>query len=138
LQNDLGVLASTERDPDGARLLEEWIRDLGLWYSDEEEDADFDAAMEQGHQITSRFVELLVELTQQLHEDGTIARVFGRAIPVLIHETEYYDQIAEQNLRANPDGLADEFARWIQGMYDQTAEQNLGVDLDGTADDSPR
>jgi hypothetical protein len=29
---------------------------------------------------------------------------------------EYCDEIAEQNLRANPDGLADEFARWIEEM----------------------
>jgi hypothetical protein len=39
--------------------------------------------------------------------------IFGRAIPVLIHELEYCDEIAEQNVRANPDGLADDFARWI-------------------------
>jgi hypothetical protein len=123
LGNDLGVLADTARDPEGATLREEWIRGLELWYSDEEEEADFDAAMEQGEQITSRFVELVVGLTQQLHEEGTIALVFGRPIPVLIHEMEYYREIAEQNLRANPEGLADEFARWIEAMYDQTDER---------------
>lgn len=120
LGNDLGVLGDSVRDPEGATLREEWIRGLGLWYSDEEEEADFDAAMEVGQRITPPFVELVVQLTQQLHADGTIARIFGRPIPVLIHEMEYYREIAEQNLRANPDGLADEFARWIEGMYDQT------------------
>jgi hypothetical protein len=117
LGNDLGVLADTERDPAGAWLREEWIRELGLWYTDEEEDADFDAAMERGQQITPPFVELVVVLTQQLHAEGAIARIFGRPIPVLIHQTEYDDEIAQQNLRANPAGLADDFARWIDRMY---------------------
>jgi len=43
-------------------------------------------------------------------------QILGRAIPVLIHQLEYYDEIAEQNLRANPHGLADDFARWIEAM----------------------
>ena len=47
---------------------------------DEEEDPDFDAAIEEGEQISSRFV-------------------------------EYYDQIAEQNLRAICDGPADDAHR---------------------------
>ncbi len=109
LQNELGVLADGERDPEGARLREEWIRGMGLWYEDEDED-------DEGGGITGRFIELTVGITRQLHADGTVTRIFGRPIPVLIHELEYYDEIAEQNLRANPDGLADEFARWIEEM----------------------
>ena len=74
LQNELGILGGTERDPEGAALREEWIRGLGLWYSDEEEDPDFDAAMETGEQITSRFVQLIVVITQQLHADEAFTR----------------------------------------------------------------
>jgi hypothetical protein len=48
--------------------------------------------------------------------DGLIERVFGHAIPVLIHELEYYDEIAQQNRDANPDELADEFSSWIAAM----------------------
>jgi hypothetical protein len=113
LQNELGVLGAADRDPEGARLREQWIRQADLWYSDDEEDDDFEATLAKGEAITSRFVELVVAVAQQLHADGTIERVFGRAIPVLVHELEYYDQIAEQNRRANPAGLADDFARWI-------------------------
>lgn len=58
LQNELGVLGDREHDPEGAELRERWVREAGLWYSDEDEDADFDAAMEKGEQITSRFVAL--------------------------------------------------------------------------------
>jgi hypothetical protein len=112
LQNELGVLGDSERDPEGTALREAWLRGLGLWCEDED---DALAETEDGElAITAKFVELLVSIAQELHAEGTIARVFGRPIPVLIHELEYYDEIAEQNRRANPDGLADDFARWVE------------------------
>jgi hypothetical protein len=116
LQNELGVLGDRNGDPDGARLRDEWVVEAGLWFTDEDADADIDAAEEKIEQITSRFVERIVTVTQRIHAEGTITRIFGRAIPVLIHELEYYDEIAQQNLRANPNGLADDFARWIAEM----------------------
>jgi hypothetical protein len=116
LQNELGVLGDPSKDPEGAAHAERWLRDLELWYSDEEEEADFEAAMKKAEPIDAKFADLLVEITRQLHDDGTIVRIFGRRIPVLIHELEYYDAIAEQNRRANPNGEADEFARWIDEM----------------------
>jgi hypothetical protein len=38
---------------------------------------------------------------------------FGKAIPVIIHELEYYDQIAHQTSAANPNGIAEEFVEWF-------------------------
>jgi hypothetical protein len=35
-------------------------------------------------------------------------------VPVLIHELEYYEQIARQTEAANPPGLADDFAAWVR------------------------
>jgi hypothetical protein len=32
---------------------------------------------------------------------------------MLIHELDYYDEIAEHNQRANPDDLADPFVAWL-------------------------
>src|SRR4051794_10248161 len=115
LQNELVVLGDSERDPEGAALREEWIRRLGLWYEDEDDEDAYEDDPAGG--ITERFVELIVEITQQLHADGTIKRIFGRPTPVLTHELEYYDEIAEQNRRANPGGLADDFVAWIDAMY---------------------
>jgi hypothetical protein len=113
LQDDLFVVGSSETDSHGARLRRAWIDGLGLWYSDADERRDFDAAGELGAQITDHFVELSIRLVQRLHATGLIERVFGRPIPVLIHELEYYPQIAEQNERANPPGLTAEFTRWV-------------------------
>jgi hypothetical protein len=116
LQNELGVLGDRERDPEGAALRDQWVQAHGLWYSDEDEDDDFEAAMEKAERIAMLFDELVISLVQQIHADGSLVRIFGRPVPVLIHELEYYDEIAEKNVRANPDGLADAFARWIDQM----------------------
>jgi hypothetical protein len=115
LQDDLSVIGDFEIDPDGAGLRRRWIESMSLWYSDELEERDFDAAMALAQGITHEFVELAVRLGQRLHSTGVIERVFGRPIPVLIHELEYYPEIAEQTERANPPGLTDEFSRWVLG-----------------------
>ncbi len=47
------------------------------------------------------FVDVLVEVVEDLHQSGVISRKIGREIPVIIHELEYYPQIAEQNIEAN-------------------------------------
>lgn len=112
LQNDLGVLADSERDPTRASFRDDWLLSLGPGQQVEPGEVDADA-----EETTPRFVHLLIEIVQQLHAEGVIARIFGRPIPPLIHELEYYDEIAEQNVRANPNGLADDFARWIYAMY---------------------
>jgi hypothetical protein len=91
LQDDLFSVGGWG-DQDGVRLRRSWIEELGLWYSDEDEKRDFDAAMDVGTRITDQFVELAVRLAQRLH-----------------------GQIAEQSERANPPGLTADFSRWVIG-----------------------
>lgn len=110
LQNELVVVGDSDRDPDGAALREQWLRGVGHWY----EDSDVDD-LEDEPGITEDFVAMLVTLVQDLHSSGVVEQVFGRRIPVLIHELEYYDEISEQNREANPQGLVDDFARWVDG-----------------------
>jgi hypothetical protein len=112
-QNQLAVVCDSAADPAGAALREAWAREQGLWYDLEPgEDAVFN---ERGEPLTKAFVRLLVGVVQRLHQ-GDIERIFGRAIPVLIHELEYYEEIASQNLSANPAGVVTEdFVRWCRG-----------------------
>lgn len=65
--------------------------------------------------ITLKFVETLIGIVQELHSTGFIRQKFGKDIPVIIHELEYYDTIAEQNLRANPPELVEDFAKFCRG-----------------------
>jgi hypothetical protein len=65
-------------------------------------------------EVTEAFVEMLVRVVRSLHADGVVDRIFGRPVPVLIHELEYYEEIAEQNARANPGELAGGLRDWIE------------------------
>ena len=62
---------------------------------------------------TQYFVDLCVRVARRLHRDRVISRVFGRPIPIVVHELEYSDKIAHQTSAANPDGVADEFVDWV-------------------------
>lgn len=107
------MVGDSERDPDGAGLRREWIQQTGLWFSDDDQDGDFDAAMERGEEIKGRFVTLCVRLVRRLHDGGVIERSFGRPVPAVIHELEYYDEIADQNHATNPPELIAQFTRWV-------------------------
>lgn len=64
----------------------------------------------EGKAITRTFVGWCVALSRELHDTGVIKKIFGRPIPIIVHELEYYDDIVDQTAAANPPGLTDEFA----------------------------
>jgi hypothetical protein len=117
LQNEELIIGDNwgENLEDGEKI-SQWIKENYLYYSDEEEDEDFDKALKLGDEITGRFVELCVEVVKELHEEGIIEQKFGKALPLIIHELEYYDLIAEQNKGANPEEVIKEFTDWILKM----------------------
>jgi hypothetical protein len=114
LQNGLTVVCDDDSDQAGAALRNAWAEARGYWYSDEEKERDFYAVLQRVEPLTGEFVRIAVEVVQDVHRDGVIGRIFGRPIPVVIHELEYYEEIAHQNEAANPPGLADAFARWVR------------------------
>jgi len=101
LQSELAVVASSTQDPVGVLLRNEWIKNSGL-ASDE--------------QITQAFVNACVRLARHLHATGLIDKTFGRPIPVLVHELEYYDAIANQAATANPPSVAADFIAWVRNQ----------------------
>jgi hypothetical protein len=52
-------------------------------------------------------VELAVQISQRLHTEGIIQEVFGRPVPIIIHNLEY-SHGARPVERANPPGVAKE------------------------------
>jgi hypothetical protein len=115
LQNEIRFIG--EAGTQGAKLLEDLLRTKGLWYSDEEDDADFDRCEQLASDITAYFVNAWVRIARALHTDGVIARQFSGQVPIVIHELEYYDDIAIQTRRANPPGWTNDFESWIASMY---------------------
>jgi hypothetical protein len=110
------VIADRRDDPEGVRLREIWINELGLNYDEKLWDTDIDRAIELGQQITAQFVQMVMAVAKHLHDQGIVEQAFGRPVPILVHELEYYEQIAKQTEEANPPGLADEFAQWVRGL----------------------
>jgi hypothetical protein len=113
LQNEVCVIGAAGTE--GAVLRQEWIKSLDLAYSDDEEGEDFERCLRLGRNITERFVALCVQVSRALHDEGSITGKFGRPVPIIVHELEYYDQIAAQTRRANPLGLTSEFEDWVRG-----------------------
>jgi hypothetical protein len=114
LQNQLKFIGEPENE--GGQLLEATLKSRGLWYSDEEEEADFDRCEKIASEITAYFVDTCVRIAQALHACGVIEQQFSGPVPIVVHELEYYDQIASQTRLANPPGLAKEFEDWIASM----------------------
>ena len=63
-------------------------------------------------EITKSFVKVLVQVVKELHSTGFILEQFGKEIPILIHELEYYGEIAKQNIEANTKELVEEFVKF--------------------------
>src|SRR3954447_501013 len=102
-QNELAVLFDSIRDPDGAGVRRQAISRVAYEFPGDDSTA---------RQVTTPwFVANTVFAARRLHDAGDIERICGRSIPVIVHELEYYDTIAMQNLAANPPGVADHFIR---------------------------
>ena len=104
LQNELVLIGE---DDDSQDLITEWIENQDLYYTDEDEDDDFDTCLEKGEKITKSFVSTLIGIVQRLHKEQITE------LPILIHELEYYDEIKNQNVLANGIERVKEFAGWI-------------------------
>lgn len=102
--------------PEDVMVREKWVKSLNLWYTDEEEEEDFDRCLKMGEKILEHFINWCAMVAKRLHDDGVITRKFGHPIPIIVHELEYYDRIAEVTRRANPADLAQEFVQWINEM----------------------
>jgi hypothetical protein len=114
LQNELTSVGETGSE--GERLLEAALKAKALWYSDEDEETDFDGCDKFARGITDYFVDASVRIARALHASGVIEQRFSIAIPIVVHELEYYDQIGLQTRLANPPGIAQEFEDWIANI----------------------
>lgn len=114
LQNEITVIG--EPDTEGAGLRKEWFKARGLWFEDDLFDSDQDNWERIAAQMTSSFVGMCVQVACTLHADGSVVGSFGKVVPIVVHELEYYDEIAEQTERANPPGVAAAFVSWVRSL----------------------
>ncbi len=93
-----------------------WIKDLKLYYSDADEENNLNYTSQLGERITHELIKLCICVVRKLHNQRAIKTTFKKEIPIIIHELEYYDAIAKQNIKANPKKLVKEFTSWINDM----------------------
>ncbi len=115
LQNELFVFGTGET----AEAVKNWIIENGFDCSNNGNNGDCDGYDdcddEETSEITKAFIAVLIDVVKDIHEKGILTKKFGEELPILIHELEYYDEIAEQNIEANGEDLVSDFAEWCQG-----------------------
>lgn len=92
-----------------ADIVKKWVIDNGFSYYDDDVVA---LDMGETNKITRSFVALLIDVVREIHEQKILTSHLGKELPIIIHELEYYDEIAEQNIKANGEELVREFAEW--------------------------
>jgi len=105
-------------DGETAEIVKQWIIDMGFphltyeeFYDMERSKKDFESLSEKYGVINYEFIKVLICVVKRLHESKFTENTFSRKIPIIIHEFEYYDKIAKQNIEAN--GL-----QLVQGLID--------------------
>ena len=102
--------------------LANWFKASDYYYTEEEneaaeEDEDlFDEFMEKGEKFSQEFIAIMIETSRKIHEEGIIEKTFGKAIPLIIHELEYYDKPLNWTIEGNPKGLTQEFEDWVNNF----------------------
>lgn len=100
-------------------VVEKWIASNGLPYFpcvDYDFDIPDDTDDKLLSQITNNFVDTLIDVVKNLHESGFIKDKFSKEIPIIIHELEYYNKIAEQNIKANTLPIVNDFVNFIRQL----------------------
>lgn len=99
-----------------AKEVKDWLETKQLPYYDDDDEAwDDDATYDKVEVITKLFIDELIEVVKEIHQSGFLTQKFGKELPIIIHELEYYDEIAEQNIKANGRVLLADFIDFCMG-----------------------
>lgn len=85
------------RDEEGTRSLEAWLETVRREHG---EDADA---------LILTFAALCLRVARRLHEMGVIREVFGRDLPIIMHDDNWDEDMYHNTEAANPPGVAKEF-----------------------------
>jgi len=102
---------------------DETIKDVISWleynqlpnYDNDDVAWNNDATYDEVEIVTKKFVAELIHVVKEIHQTGILTKKFGKEIPIIIHELEYYDDIAEQNVEANGSKYLSDFVQFCIG-----------------------
>ena len=104
------------------KLLKQWFAKTPYFYSDEENDRaiEEDEALDEkllkkGDKFGKDFIKEVIVLAKRLLDDGEVEKVFGRNIPIIIHQRDFEDTPISWTKKANPAKLIKEFLEYWDG-----------------------
>ena len=118
-QNETYII---EADPtnEGMRILFDWYRENGIDNIGYEDSANcYDTEMRyigKGPVGCYELVQEIAIVAKSLHSSGFIRRMFGRPIPIIIHDLEYSWYTIEATKAANAGGEAAEFLAAMKAL----------------------
>ncbi|MDT9699147.1 hypothetical protein [Streptomyces sp. P17] len=111
------TLGSAPEDPVGGPLYEDEVKQLGLWFEEQDEEDGEDS--EEDDRIDAKrdllglhFAGACVGLARHLHASGRIEAVFGRPLPIVVFDMYCPGWKVEATEAANPPGLIEGFLAW--------------------------
>ena len=97
--------------------LEDTAADMEQWMDEHGFSAlELDEHYEDDEGLRNVFINEIIELVQELHAEKILTQKYGCELPIIIHELEYYDEIAEYNKKANGEYLPNEFVDFCLGL----------------------
>jgi hypothetical protein len=104
------------------KLLKQWFAKTSYFYSDEENDRAieedeelYDKLLKKGDKFGKDFIKEVIVLAKRLLDDGEVEKVFGRNIPIIIHQRDFEDTPISWTKKANPAKLIKEFLEYWDG-----------------------
>lgn len=114
LQNEVETFGG-END----KLLSNWFAKTPYFYTEEEnerameEDEDlYEKILKKGEKFRKEFINETISIAKQLFDNKVIEKTFGKDIPIIIHELEYYDEPIRWTKKANSAKLIKEFLQF--------------------------
>ncbi|MEU2422847.1 hypothetical protein ABZ619_17810 [Streptomyces sp. NPDC007851] len=103
------TLGHCPEDPVGSALYVEEVRQLGIRFDGDAEDAELDAQREL---LGLHFADACIQLARDLHAGGRIEKVLGRPLPVVVFDMYCPGWEVEATEAANPPRLIEGFLAW--------------------------
>ena len=104
------------------KWLKQWFAKTPYFYSDEENDRAieedeelYDKLLKKGDKFGKDFIKEVIVLAKRLLDDGEVEKVFGRNIPIIIHQRDFEDTPISWTKKANPAKLIKEFLEYWDG-----------------------
>ena len=120
LQNEVETFGGKDDE-----LLSDWFAKSSYFYTEEENDKAmendedlYEKILKKGERFRRDFINETLTIAKKLFDDKVISTIFGKDIPIIIHQTEYDSDSVRWTKKANSAKLIKEFLEYCDGDDD--------------------